>query len=633
MLLTLANNISINSTVIDFFQKSYTISENNSLIDYIDFPISDNFKFSDDLWEFYEYDSLDRSPTTYKFNFTTVPATYKVIQKHLVLERLLISEEAISSVRQFFIKSRCFFNFLIKENILNPNQITLTVLKKFFLTKKNVQEHCKVTYKRYILDILLEIESNNTLLFSKDIFNFLDEKDLLLIKAEKESGKTNIIPRSIFNNIVSLALKDIKNPYLDIDFKRIACIMVILCETGMRIGELSRLEIDKLNPIEITDEITLYYLEFKTYKTIQLKDFTWTDCFANEKLILAYNQLTELNKNIRKSKYLYVSRRHGTKVAESTLSNHILKFFALHKEELNFESLSKHELNLMKKRKLNKELKRILGPNLRKSLCNIDFLYYASPHQFRVTICTQLYNQGIDLEWIRIHMNHLSDDMTLHYIRLNKMREKDKLIAETLKSRMNEDGSLLETDIAKAKNTNVLTELSIPELKQYYTDINNFLIKNKLNIKKDLKEIISILTRVGTPLMEMEYGYCAQHALSRVCARQEYISSLDDSYHLKPQLPNLTYLDLSYQRFKEKCHIVNYNKKIAKKNNKYSAEYEREKEALKNFVVNRLVPELNLAKKTLSELGIKKFSNQYPNLNKIVPKIDNILDKEIIAWI
>lgn len=627
------NNILLNKDLVENFITTYSTKRIYNSTDEEDYFINKEVKFSDDIWNFIKYDSLERSPSIYKFDFHSIKSNYKYYIKVLILEKLIINKLSITTVKSFFNKLKRFIEFAIKKGITNPILIDLNLILDFFESISNTREEYKTAFKRYITELLQEIEHKECILYNKKIYNFLKTKDSLLLQAEREEGKTNIIPRNLFNNIVSLAIKDLENKDLDLSYRKIACMVVILSETGMRIGELIRLEVNKLKSINISEYITLNYLEFKTYKTIDCLDFRWTECAANEKLILAYNTLSNIYSHKRTSKYLYPSETTGNIITEDTLRNHLTKFFARHQTNLGFKNLSNDELNLIKTKKLTKSNKEIIGKELCCKLQDCNFIYYVSAHQFRVTVCTNLYNQGISLEWIRIHMNHLDEEMTVHYIREKELNQKNQLVMETLYERVDKNGELLETDPKKTTNINVVKELSNLEYKQYYDDINNFLQRNNLKIKKDLNEIINILSKTNTPLLEMEYGYCAQHALARVCARQEYISSLEDSYHIKPQLPNLLYLELTYNRFIEKGKIVNHNKKIAKKDNRYSLEYERENKALKNFINNRLIPELNLAKEEINKIGLDAFLSQYPNLINIANKIDTILNKEIVAWI
>ena len=50
-------------------------------------------------------------------------------------------------------------------------------------------------------------------------------------------------------------------------------------------------------------------------------------------------------------------------------------------------------------------------------------IYYVTFHQYRVVLATILYNKGYHLDFIRQHMNHLTEEMTQHYIRFNEMKK------------------------------------------------------------------------------------------------------------------------------------------------------------------------------------------------------------------
>ena len=59
-------------------------------------------------------------------------------------------------------------------------------------------------------------------------------------------------------------------------------------------------------------------------------------------------------------------------------------------------------------------------------------IYYVTFHQYRVILATILYNKGFHLDFIRQHMNHLTEEMTQHYIRFNEIKIEINAI-ETLK--------------------------------------------------------------------------------------------------------------------------------------------------------------------------------------------------------
>lgn len=592
---------------------------------FVDFSITPKINFADNIWNFIsEFKRFSGEDSYYEYDFNQLDGTYKNYAKYMVLRELFKKNNEFTTVKPKFDIVKIFITYLSKNHIFYPNLIDTDLLEKFLAdapSERNLQKK-KQAIKVFLSEIEYRISDVNFL----ECYQFLQSIDSRKIKIERERGKHKFVPIDLHNKIVSTAIKDLRNTNLDYIQRAAACMIVLLAETGMRIGEFKILEINRLDEISINGESnTFHYLNFKTYKTVKEKDFQWTRSFITENALLAYNTLTKLYDGKRNSPYLFVNNK-GTEVSKTLLRYRLVEFFYRHRDELQLDKINDIEDSQFKvTRKRNfKSLRFVPDTEMDKDI------YYITFHQYRVVLCTILYNKGYHLDFIRKHMNHLTEDMTIHYIRLNEMEKLDFNAVETLMKRSSEDGSTLNTEINETDDKNIKEELRSEEYQEIYDQINKFLKKNKLNIFKDINEIISKLSRIDNPIADMELGICAK-SFNKLCERNQYISSINDAYYLGVQIHSLEDLPFTIKRFQEKVSIITYNEGLYKKDPKYRNEFERELRGIKKYIERKLNPELQLLKEEIDIIGLEEFYNKYPELAKFIGNIGDI-EEEVKKW-
>lgn len=434
-----------------------------------------------------------------------------------------------------------------------------------------------------------------------------------LIPIEYMNNNTNVVNKGYMEKKIE---EFQKNPPPTIEERMIACMILLLSQTGMRIGEFLLLEINRLNYTQILNgEKTAPYLEFFTYKTTPSKDGKWTETFMNDISLKAYNTLISLTEDRRKEgqKALYISSK-GNHYSKNQISAHIKKFFFKHQDSLGFQLLNRDQLDALPKWVISESN----FYNRFKSIQRNDIgrtIYKVNPHQFRVAVVNYLKNKGVSLQWIRKHMNHLEEDMTKHYFR------DEKKVRTALINRASKDGSILETNPEKISDNKIKDELMEPEFQEAYKTINKFLAKKRLNIFRDLEEIIEIL--VDSPINETELGFCI-NAVGKICERQEKLATLERWYYLKPDIPDIAYFDFTYKRLLDKLKLVEHNQVAASKNSKYYRQLEIESKALEKFYNNKFLPELEKLKEELRKHGQDVINNKYPTLAHITSNLSNI---------
>lgn len=603
--------------------------------------ITPNTYFSDDSWDFSNKNLEDRKKYFYMYDYYEIDIKYKFYIKKVVLNQFVIEKNKPGTVSGDYSHIKAFILYLQKRNVYDYNMINSSIIKDFFgIEKRKLTERTKLYYKVSLKLFFKELEYYNKELDCSQIFEILEDTNISKKNAEIEANKTPQIPDKMFDKMMSLAIKDINNPTVSKKDKLIASCIIMFGEVGMRIEEFQKLEVNKINSLQIDNSKAVYYLEFKTFKTIRNKsvESKWTETYLSDKAKLAYDTMVSISKDIRavnESNYIYnCSDRNSPSsklFSQTMIRAHIRRFIITHYDSFNFDQMPQDDIICLSIQELSDKNLYILGNDLKH--WNGKSVYYVHPHQFRVTVCTRLYNNNVPLEFIKKHMNHLDEDMTQHYIRENALGLKKQQAMQIVKEVIDKTGNLLETDVNKIENLNIKNEMLNPNFRKDYEDINRFLEKNHFKIKENLDEVIDLLTKSNTPLTEFAEGFCAHNALANICKRQEYISSINDMYFGGVNIPCVEYLSITYERFKEKVKLVRHNEKIAKNNPIYLVEYKRELKALKRFTCERLLPELNLAKEESDKVGLDKFIVLHKELEYIMKDIENIYDKEILEWI
>lgn len=616
-------------------------------------PIASEIFFIDDIWDFNEFNTIGKEKAEYTFNFNNIDLHYKDFLKNVVLKELLLQEKAFSTTKGKYFSIKKFISYLEEKKIEYIELIDKHLVIDYF-NMHNIQARALAHYKRALTLFFDEIKANYPYADFDEVFEILKltSKEKNKIAIEQENSRFELIPIEYFRKIASLAIKDVNlfmgklNEKGELNENETADaisagLIVILAETGMRIGELHKLEINKLRDIkhELVTKV-VYYLDFITYKTTQERDGHITHTYMSDIAVHAYNSICEFTKKRRikkASKYLIINTFGKKYGSVHSIGGLVLRFFVRHQEEIGFTTMSKEDIYKFK-------CKIVTKTNINKIAEGIKdigrTIYYASCHQFRVTCATRLYQKGKHLDWIMIHMNHMSDTMTQHYIRISEL-EKDKTqkIANGLMIRASKDGSKIEVDISKVDNSIIKNQLERDEIKKNYEAMNHFIRilesqkKKKYNLKvyKDVKEIIEIAMQNQAFITEMEFGFCV-NTFIKMCKSQPYICSANDKlYDIVPHIPDLYSLEFNFNRFKEKSEAIKNNEKLVKRDGRYINEYERELIGMKKFVERTFLPELELLKDEISNYGEGYVIKKYKNIINIIKRLPKI-EQEALKW-
>lgn len=581
--------------------------------------ITGKIRFSDNTWNFLSQKKIHQH-WDFIYDFSNIKSkSFRVILKLVILRELSLKNKRFSTVKKYHYLLSRFIKYLESEKFIfhvkhiTPNIIN-TYLEKYNNRTKYYRFKIITAIKRFIEE--LEIGGYDIGYSSfQPIFKSITSTE---IHEESSEGKTANIPKALLNNIIKYALLDMENESLVLSNRIVACLIVILAHTGMRRGELLILEANKLEEISIFDgKEKAYILHFFTYKTTGNKEGRWTKAKAYPNTIKAYQLLTLLTEDQRnkfQTNYMVLSNT-GKVYTNTSFYNKLNNFFHRNQTKLKFDSLSEYEKQSLNEFKMTKGRLNDYGETRYKDWINQKF-YAVSPHQFRVAVANILKDK-VPLEWIKEHMNHIYEDMTKHYFR------DDEAIKQTILYRASINGNRLET------NENTKNEMTEIDLAEAYDTINKFLKKKKLNLYKNLDEILYIWK--NNPLQESLVGLCRK-AVNQLCERQDRLATFEKWYYLSPQFPDIESFDFTLKRFRDKSKIVEHNKDLFSSNDMYERAYQVELAALKKFYKNRLLPEYDLFKSTLKENGESGVITKYPNLIEVINKLD-VIDKEIQKWI
>ncbi|MBO1219035.1 tyrosine-type recombinase/integrase [Mammaliicoccus sciuri] len=602
---------------VDEVLKFINVTTEKSLKDKEYLYLTDKISFDDDEWDF-RYLLHPKGNYVHIFEFGKLSSTvYKKLLKRIVIQQLLINKKRFASVWYNFYYIRRFLLYLEDYLIYRVEEITYSDVKRYTekLNYTNYDSKSKFSYSLKLF--FYECDVHNLIDNKIEIINYLENYSLW--NREKKfykHGKTFNIPYSIQKNIVDCAMKDIVNNHINTRNKIIACAIVILFYTGMRRNELLSLEANKLKEISIfRNTQSAYILEFVTYKTVREHNGRWTKAKAFPELIYAYKELEKLTIPIRKkheSNYLFLTK-FGNILSKSQLLTHIDNFFHKNQKEIGFLNLSKTELQQVKKRTFNESNYNIYGSDKNKDWINEPFCSI-STHQFRVAFANNLKDK-VSLEWIQEHMNHLPLEMTRYYFR------DDEDLKETLLYKSNKDGTQLDTTLKDDLGSD-------EEMQQACEVINKFLSREKLNIFKDVDEILLIFK--NNPFNESLVGLCSK-AIILLCDRQDKLNTIENWYYNSPTIPSLVAVDFTIKRFFEKCKIVNHNLNQSKKNKIYERNFEVEKDSLNRFYSYKLLPEIKLLKSLINHKNIEELLEEHPNLEDTVIDLNKI-EKEVVKW-
>lgn len=545
--------------------------------------------FFDDLWDFTSVKNINMDNVYFRFNFSKAPGVFKNILKEFVLILLLENHDKINAIYTKFISVSSFLSYAENNNIFKLDDITVDFLEKWTKTLNNLKITTQYGYQNILKSFFLFYNASYQELFSKSHFEVLDNIDEKYYKAVQLDRKTPSIPEDFFDNTLSAAIKTMNDSKEKSFFRGMSAMLVILSQTGLRSGELFALKAGCLKTINAYKDKNIYYLEYETWKKHRGNASVSVEItYVNELTKQAYDLLMVLYSEKRKTfelPYLFLDMK------------------GLH-EKSSFPITPSRSSSLFKElfRYYNRYFTTILSsPSTDRKLPtaqyktghgNIEYIIKPSCMQFRVHMCTSLYEKGVPIEYIERFMSHLSNSMTCYYVRPHNTVQEDMDIAiNTLKE--------IVTGQVKPLGTG----------KGLIEKINEFIRANNYNVEKDLETICSKLAQ-NIPIRIKTGGVCIKSSKWRECSKDSLTNEFYCAYGVCPNIYTFYYMvDVAYQQALDLVECIQINQR-----HNHIKQIQKEKNMLHTILESKLIPQICDLKERIENIGVEKIIYQHPNI-------------------
>lgn len=615
----------------DYIDKKYIYGYSNAkkLIDmirlYDKLPLSRvEIKFSSDIWDLRERAINRGSNHRYSFKFSDCPSEYKDIIKLYVLLKILEDNNKITSINRKFKTIKRFLNYLVDRYIFKIEYMTYEDLKEFIeLREKEIAITTCHNEKGHIKDFIELYSANFNNILTKDIKTLLSSINIGLLTSHQEVNKYPLIPHNYFIKMRKIFEEIMNNENVNVEERGFACILIILSQTGLRASELGLIEVNSIRKEKLKTGIEAHYMYYRTLKEGEGDDGSIISfTYINELAYHAFNILLNIYSNHRikmNTNYLYTPAKvKSYPVSADYLSEKLKYYIFKHREEFN--CLKYDDFIGLRSIRILDYIKR-KDISLKRHPIDDDqiIMYYPAIHQFRVTVCTELYNKGVPLEYIQKYMSHLSDSMKGYYVRPKKNLQEDvNYTRSVLKDIISGNVRLL----GEEKQINSLTG-----------KIEEFLVKGHFNVKNDIDEIIDVLIK-KIPIRAKLGGVCINSAMLRDCKFDDKSNEFFCAYGICPNHFHFFYMaDISFNKFREVNNTYLYNIK-----NGFFRQAQKEGYKIIKIISESLLPELDELDNEIKIKGKVSIIKQYPNLKELIENYtfiyNEILDvkERVIEW-
>lgn len=558
-------------------------------------PIKDgDIEFASNKWDLRPYYSMKKT-NNMVFNFILVPECYLNVAKFFVLLSLLNSDKKASTINRRLADIKPFLIYLYDNGITTVESVMSRTIIDYMNSKKELSVQTRKMIYIAVEEFFTFIKANYSYQLHCD-FSIFNEKERLqkIAKKAEENNKTPDIPIDYYNQLISLLIKSMRNNSLDYNDRAIACIYLILSQTGLRITEILSLETDSLSSIKLKNiETKAYFLTYKVFKSSgKEQEFIKTEIFANELTKEAFDTLVTLRNdrdNRIENNFIYLPNSKVLPATDMFARSRFNNFLYTYAEFARSETSPYSELKVVKNNG-----KPVISPTSK---------------QFRVHVCTELYYRNVPLLYIKKYMSHLSDEMMGYYVRPKSKKQEDAEYSNTLlKSLVTNEASLLGNDS-----------------KLIHTNIENFIKEGNYNVEQDIDTLIESLN--GNFIIRAKRGGVCIKTSIRDCSKDARTNEMFCSYNICPNLFHLYYMaDTSYEDFK-----LTQKSFEANKANGFKLQASKELNKLKHLCKSRLLPELDDLKQQIQKQGVEVILMNYPILDKIIINYDSILE-EIAQW-
>lgn len=590
---------------IDAFRKAV------DLIPYTNLKIS----FYDDIWDFNSYMS-DVNHSSFRVSFEgisdeTLKNYYKFFFLYLVMDRnrkistAIVRYNGIRYMLEHIMQSTMHRNvhLITTDDIvdeISSRDIAASTAHGMYVAAYQFFYFLKHNYR---LDVQVDIEKMNE----------LSIKYKKLERISLDENKIPNIPEKFYIKIINACIDVMRNTTADYNDRAVACEIILLSQTGLRLGDLLALKCDQIHETTLPKiGMSTYYIHYTAQKPSKphspVLEF---DIFCSPLCKEAFTTLKKIrtqNQYSIECDYLFLLS-HGS-------------------EEVKY----KYPVT---RAKFNKEYKKFLYDFL-PTECTQEWegvnpsiytysqkgasgyirttIYAPDTRQYRVHLCTDLYNKGVNLSYIQRYMGHLSDHMLGYYVRPKDEYQENVVESEKVIQSIVGDGL---TPIDSSGST-ILGK----EMKKRITE---FIADNKFDVYKDIDEVMKT---IGDRLI-------IRAKTGGMCIRTSFLTCKNDvrtnevlcAFNVCPNLFHFYYMiDVTYQSFLDLQKTYTRNKDIG-----HQLDAEKELNKIHDLIKRRLAPEMEELEKDLAVKGKDAVIEKYPSLKDIVERREEI-KKEYETW-
>ena len=386
--------------------------------------------FNADDWDFTKITSLNVEPSALRFHFDRGAMTDEL--KLYVITSIMWRRAKVQTIKGKFLTIERAVDVLG----LAPENVRL-------LTKERVEGYLMSLRSRLAPATLGQCAANlrGLLDFHERLFGRIVDPDTIAHLADTASRCAAIaaaaegyprIPPEYEEQLIDVAEAVMRDRAADPTDGITAAAMLILHELAFRSGELRGLEAYSIEVIEGAAGMPdIAYLTFKTYKgepgngAYRLRR-TVLSPRALEAYLFLEAACEDRRRTLGVRTLIAYPQQRATFCSGNSLVLHIRSFLVKHSREIPCINTSAlfPELPTMV---VHEAVKRTSAVNMLSSLGvgAGDTLVYVTPHMFRVSFATRLYEAGYDLSVISQFMNHISPDVSIGYIRSEREIERE----------------------------------------------------------------------------------------------------------------------------------------------------------------------------------------------------------------
>ena len=564
--------------------------------------------FSDDVWDFNPY-VVDTQPSRQIFRFRDLPGNIKDQCKFFVL--LKISDK--TKITTAFNRYTCFKRTLLAIFEKTGHKDIYTVTTDDIINEINGTDTKTATkngqyqgvfqmYDFFIRYYKMELPVDLGIL----------EKETIKYKRKSkiDFDKVPDIQPEYFRRILDKSVEVMRDLAADADDRIVAAAIVFLSQTGLRLGDFLSLTNDRLFSRKLLKtgfEVNfVHYSAKKPSKAHQpLLEF---DIFSNSLATEAYRIMNELRDEVpsaKDSKVLFVLNKPGHRtMLPYTGSQFNVKYEKFLYKYLREESTREWEGITPISFFVPKCYRKKGDPRYIK-------LYVQETRQYRVHVCTDLYNKGVDLIYIREFMGHLSEYMTGYYVRpKDTYQENIRYAEEVLKDITVEDINLL----GGGNNGDAIKE-----------NLNRFIADRGLRVEENIPAIMEALGDKFV-IRAKTGGVCIKTSLIP-CSKDARTNEMMCAYNICPNLYHTYYMvDVTCVDFRTLQQTYRTNL-----DNGFVKEAQKQLIILKDLLNRKLIPELDELEREINEKGADHVLDRHPGLMKTIENLNEIRE-EVEQW-